>query len=83
MINFNSLYKIIMEDNASGAGGVFGSGESFNHGGDIGNDDFWNRDDARIPYVMGYFSRNGMLKPKSKVKKTKSKNKRNRRKKKK
>ena len=72
-MNFNQLFKLIMEDNAAGAGGVFGSGESFGHGGAIGNDDFWNRDDARIPFVMGYFTRQGKLKPKAKKRKSKLK----------
>lgn len=77
MNSFDKLVKIIMEENAAGAGGVFGNGASFGHGGDIGNSDFWNNGDARIPYVIGTFSRNGILRKK----KTKNAKRRKRKKK--
>jgi hypothetical protein len=70
-MNFNQLVKYILEDNASGGGGVFGGGESFGHGGDIGNSDFWNTGDARIPFVIGTFKRNGRVKKRKKRKNAK------------
>jgi hypothetical protein len=35
-MNFDKLVKCILEDNAAGDGGSFGSGESFGHGGAVG-----------------------------------------------
>jgi hypothetical protein len=70
-MNFNRLVKYILEDNASGGGGVFGGGESFGHGGDVGNSDFWNTGDARIPFVIGTFKRNGRVKKRKKRKNAK------------
>jgi hypothetical protein len=70
-MNFNQLVKYILEDNASGGGGVFGGGESFGHGGDVGNSDFWNTGDARIPFVLGTFRRNGKVKKRKKRKNVK------------
>jgi hypothetical protein len=72
MEEFNKLVKLIIEDNVSGDGGVFGGGDSFGYGGAIGNKDFWNTGDARIPYVLGYFTRNGRLKPKRSKRKRKN-----------
>jgi hypothetical protein len=66
MISFKEYTKLLREDNVAGDGGVFGSGPSFGHGGAFGNTDFYARGDARIPYVMGYFSRKGALKKKRK-----------------
>lgn len=77
MESFNKLVKLLMEDNAAGDGGVFGGGESFGYGGSFGNKDFWNNGDARIPYVLGTFSRNGILRKK----KTKNAKRRKRKKK--
>lgn len=76
MSSFDKLVKYILEDNASGAGGVFGSGTSFGHGGDIGNSDFWNTKDARIPFVLGTFRRDGKVKTKKRKKKHAKKRKR-------
>lgn len=70
-MNFNQLVKYILEDNASGGGGVFGGGESFGHGGDVGNSDFWNTGDARIPFVLGTFKRSGKVKRRKKRKNAK------------
>jgi hypothetical protein len=70
-MNFNQLVKYILEDNASGGGGVFGGGESFGHGGDVGNSDFWNTRDARIPFVIGTFKRSGKVKKRKKRKNAK------------
>jgi len=70
-MNFNQLVKYILEDNTSGGGGVFGGGESFGHGGDIGNSDFWNTGDARIPFVIGTFKRSGKVKKRKKRKNAK------------
>jgi len=70
-MNFNQLVKYILEDNASGGGGVFGGGESFGHGGDVGNSDFWNTGDARIPFVIGTFKRNVKVKRRKKRKNAK------------
>lgn len=53
MISFKEYIKIINEDNVSGGGGVFGSGPSFEHGGDVGNEDFYNKGSAIIPFVLG------------------------------
>lgn len=75
MNEFNKLIQLIMEDNTSGNGGVFGGGESFGYGGAVGNKDFWNAGDARIPYVMGYFTRNGRLKRKKRRKNVKKRKK--------
>jgi hypothetical protein len=72
-MNFNQLVKYILEDNASGGGGVFGGGESFGHGGDVGNSDFWNTGDARIPFVIGTFKRSGRVKKRKKRKNAKKK----------
>lgn len=79
MNSFDKLVKLLMEENAAGAGGVFGSGESFGHGGDVGSSDFWNNGDARIPYVLGTFTRNGILrKKKAKNAKRRKRKKKNR-----
>lgn len=75
MEQFNKLFKLLMEDNVAGDGGVFGGGESFGYGGAVGNKDFWNTGDARIPYVIGYFTRNGMLKKKKRRKNVKKRKK--------
>ncbi len=52
MITFKEYLKIIKEENVSGGGGVFGSGPSFGHGGDIGNEDFYNKGSAIIPFIL-------------------------------
>ena len=76
MSKFDQLVKCILEDNAAGDGGVFGGGESFGHGGAIGNSDFWNTGDARIPFVLGTFRRNGKVKSKKRKKRRAKKRKR-------
>lgn len=68
MITFKEYINLIREDNVAGGGGVFGDGPSFDHGGAVGNSDFYAHGDARIPYVMGYFTRKGKLNKKRKKK---------------
>jgi len=41
------------EDNAAGAGGVFGTAPSMGHGGAVGNSDFYAPGDARVPSILG------------------------------
>lgn len=54
MISFKKYLKtIIKEDNVAGNNGVFGGGASFDHGGDVGNEDFYNKGSAVIPFVLG------------------------------
>jgi hypothetical protein len=53
--------KFISEMNVAGAGGVFGGGDSFGHGGMVGNFDFYATGDSRIPQVIGTFSRAGKV----------------------
>jgi hypothetical protein len=72
---FDATVKTILEDNASGGGGVFGDGASFNHGGDFGNSDFWNTGNAQLPYVLGTFKRDAKKNTKRRRRK---RNKRNR-----
>ena len=46
----NAFYKQLTEDNAAGAGGVFGSADSMGHGGAITPaQDFYAPGDTRIP----------------------------------
>lgn len=71
MITFKQYIELFKENNTSGAGGVFGDGESFNHGGGVGNEDFYARGTAVIPYVIG------TVKRKSKNKKNKRVNRSN------
>ena len=66
MISFKEYIKIINEDNVSGGGGVFGDGPSFGHGGDIGNEDFYNKGSAIMPFILGT-----KRKPRRKTKKKK------------
>ena len=61
-----------MEQNAAGAGGVFGGGPSFDHGGAVGNNDFYAPGDSRIPYALGLFKRSGMVKRRKKKSRRKS-----------
>lgn len=53
MNNFDKLVKTLLEDNAAGAGGVFGDAPSMGHGGDVGNTDFYAPGTAVIPYAIG------------------------------
>jgi hypothetical protein len=53
MNNFDRLVISLLEDNAAGAGGVFGNAPSMNHGGDVGNSDFYAPGTAVIPYAIG------------------------------
>lgn len=69
MITFKEYVQLIREDNVAGGGGVFGDGPSFGHGGAVGNSDFYASGDARIPFALGYFSRQGKLKKKKRKKK--------------
>lgn len=71
MITFREYVDLIREDNAAGGGGVFGDGPSFGHGGAVGNSDFYAPGDSRIPFALGYFSRQGRLKKKKRKKKRK------------
>lgn len=67
MNNFDKLVKTILEDNAAGAGGVFGDAPSMSHGGEVGNSDFYAPGTAVIPFALG------AKKIKGKGKKTKTK----------
>jgi len=80
VLNFNSLYKhlvqIYKEDNTAGAGGVFGDAGSMDHGGAVGNEDFYAPGDARnvLKNNLGTTSRKGKVRTKQdKKKKKKSK----------
>lgn len=44
---------VMQEDNAAGAGGVFGDAPSMGHGGEVGNSDFYAPGDARVPAFLG------------------------------
>jgi hypothetical protein len=68
MITFREYVDLIREDNMAAGGGVFGDGPSFGHGGAVGNSDFYAPGDARIPFALGYFSRQGKLRKKKKRK---------------
>ena len=72
MITFREYVKLIREDNVAAGGGVFGDGPSFGHGGAVGNSDFYAPGDARIPFALGYFSRQGKLRKKKRKKKRKT-----------
>lgn len=48
-----SFKEFILEINAAGAGGVFGTASSMDHGGAVGNTDFYAPGDARIPTALG------------------------------
>lgn len=52
--------------NAAGGGGVFGAGDSFDHGGDVGNSDFYAKGSAIRPVVLGTYSRAGKVKTRGK-----------------
>lgn len=43
------FYNHLEEDNAAGAGGVFGNADSMGHGGAFDTADFYATGDARIP----------------------------------
>lgn len=45
--------QYVLEINAAGAGGVFGSATSMGHGGAVGNSDFYAPGDARLPVALG------------------------------
>ena len=81
MITFREYVKLIREDNMAAGGGVFGDGPSFGHGGAVGNSDFYAPGDARIPFALGYFSRQGKLR-KKKGRKRRSKRRKTRKRKK-
>jgi hypothetical protein len=51
----------IREMNVASAGGVFGTGGSFEFGGAVGNSDFYAPGDARLPKVLGIFKRTGKV----------------------
>lgn len=53
MSEFNKLYKRLMENMVSGPGGAFGDLGGEEHGGSVGNEDFYAPDDARVPSVIG------------------------------
>jgi hypothetical protein len=59
--------KFLKEMNAAGAGGVFGIGGATEAG--IGNADSYATGDARVPTVLGTYTRKGKLK--TKIKKNK------------
>lgn len=63
-----SFKEFINEMNVAGDGGVFGGGASFDHGGSVGNSDFYAPGDARIPHVIGTFRRAGIGKKKKRAK---------------
>lgn len=72
MITFREYVDLIREDNVAAGGGVFGDGPSFGHGGAVGNSDFYAPGDARIPFALGYFSRQSKLRKKKRKKKRKT-----------
>jgi hypothetical protein len=80
MITFREYVELIREDNEAAGGGVFGDGPSFGHGGAVGNSDFYAPGDARIPFALGYFSRQGKLRKKKRKKKRKYKKRKKQRK---
>lgn len=53
MNEFNKLYRQLMEDMVAGPGGAFGDLGGEEHGGEFGNEDFYAKDDARVPSVIG------------------------------
>lgn len=67
-----SFKDFILEINAASAGGVFGGGDSFGHGGLVGNFDFYASGDSRIPQIFGTFSRAGKVAKKKKKNKIKN-----------
>lgn len=63
--------QFVKEDNTSGGGGVFGGGDSFDHGGSVGNKDFYAQGTAVIPEFLGLYKRTGKVKSNKKSKKKK------------
>lgn len=45
--------QFILEINTAGAGGVFGNASSMDHGGEVGNTDFYASGDSRLPTALG------------------------------
>jgi hypothetical protein len=72
--------QFCVEQNIAGAGGVFGDGPSFDHGGAVGNIDFYAPGDSRIPYAIGLFRRSGIVKRKRKKKKSRRKSRKSKKK---
>jgi len=48
-----SFKQFVLEINAAGAGGVFGNASSMDHGGAVGNTDFYAPGDTRVPSALG------------------------------
>lgn len=64
------FYKLMSETNTAGAGGSFGNASSMNHGGEVpGGGDWYAPGDARVPKVLGIYSRAGKIKKKKKGRK--------------
>ncbi len=45
--------QFVKEDMTAGIGGVFGTAPSMDHGGAVGNSDFYAPGDARVPTALG------------------------------
>lgn len=61
-----TFLRFVKEVNAAGAGGVFGVGSSADFSSFSG--DFYAPGDARVPKVLGVYSRKGKIKKKKKNK---------------
>jgi len=70
-----SFKEYIKEDNVAGGGGVFGGGDSFDHGGSVGNSDFYAPGNSIIPGFLGTYTRQGKLKNRRKKRKKSKKSK--------
>lgn len=64
-----SFKSFVSEENMAGDGGVFGSSPSMNHGGAVGNTDFYAPGDSRAFWSLGMTSR---LKAKKRKKRKKN-----------
>jgi hypothetical protein len=53
MTRFDEIYNSIMEDMIAGPGGAFGDLGGEEHGGDVGNSDWYAPGDARVPKIIG------------------------------
>ena len=74
-MNLKKQLEKLLEQNIASAGGAFGDADSMGHGGDVGNSDFYEPNDSRLPKPLGVtVSRAGAVgskkKKKRKVKKT-------------
>jgi len=53
IIKCKTFKQFVIETNIAGIGGVFGTAPSMDHGGAVGNSDFYAAGDTRIPKVLG------------------------------